>query len=720
MLVSNSLNAERTVLDLNTVPVGHVVGRTATGIGAIAQSGGGAEELDDLTDVALASPVDLQLLRYDGSGWVNADVNIEDLANVRSDSPLNAGNILQYDGTEWANTILRFDDGSALAPSITFTGDIYTGVYRDADDSVGVAAGGVQVASFSQLMPRIGIGAGVNVTGSGCIAIGNFALDGTHNPNTVNCIAIGQGALSANMAAVAPSNSVGIGVGTLANQTSATGNTAVGHGCLPNTAGASNNTAFGNLAGANIAGNRINTVSVGSTANALQSGSVAIGQACIANGADSITIGRSAGSSTMGARCIAIGTGAMDGTHTAANCNDVVAIGHGALTSNMAVATPNCQTVAVGQNALAGQTTANSNTAVGYDSGGGIATGNRCTFVGRAAAALSDVSDLTVLGSGALGGVANGLFFQTSIAAQTGGLPLNYNTADGRAGPNTSSILYKTDVTLAPLPVDDENGLSVVDKLRVIEYVGRNAPNDDKILGIIAEEAAEHVHPSLIPRDEDGAAFGIDYARLSCVLIQEVQKLRRDVAVLKGKPLPELPSYVPVVAADIYPAEKLMDDKLAEQKQQGKTAEFMMRVRRIVERIEKRPANESTILAGLNKRTRDAVLKTLEDKATAEAAREAALAEAEAARLEAEAQREADERDSRLDALARKKMAAKVDLETVGAKMKARIEALLEKDRLALEVATAARLEAEEVARLALQAAEEEERRLEEEAENDE
>lgn len=114
------------------------------------------------------------------------------------------------------------------------------------------------------------------------------------------------------------------------------------------------------------------------------------------------------------------------------------------------------------------------------------------------------------------------------------------------------------------------------------------------------------------------------------------------------------------------------------------------------------------------------MLKALEDKATAEAQRESALAEAEAARLEAEAQRETAEREARLDALARKKMAANVDLETVGPKMKARIEALLEKDRLALEVATAARLEAQETAKAALQAAEEEERRLEEEAENDE
>jgi hypothetical protein len=279
---------------------------------------------------------------------------------------------------------------------------------------------------------------------------------------------------------------------------------------------------------------------------------------------------------------------------------------------------------------------------------------------------------------------------------------MNIDRTTGFAGPVSSSIRFKSDVTLAPTPVDDEAGLSPIDKLRVIEFVGKSSPTDEKILGIIAEEAAEHVHPSLIPRDDDGAAFGIDYARLSCLLIQEVQKLRRDVAVLKGKPLPELPSYVPVKASDIYTAEQLSDDLLARQKEQGRAAIFERRVSKIVERVERKPEDESTILAGLNKRTRDAVRKVLEDKAAREA------------------QAEADAKSARLDALARKKMAAKVDLETVGPKMKARIEALKAKDEIAAQAAEAARLEAQETAKAAQIAAEEEERRLEEEAENDE
>jgi len=36
-------------------------------------SGGGASALDDLTDVTVSSPVDEQILEYNGSTWVNVD-----------------------------------------------------------------------------------------------------------------------------------------------------------------------------------------------------------------------------------------------------------------------------------------------------------------------------------------------------------------------------------------------------------------------------------------------------------------------------------------------------------------------------------------------------------------------------------------------------------------------------------------------------------------------
>jgi hypothetical protein len=684
---------------MNAVPVGHVLARTADGLGAVAQSGGGADELDDLTDVTITAPANLELLRYDGSGWANAAVNIEDLANVRADSPVNAGQILQYDGSEWANTVLRFDDGSDLAPSITFTGDTDTGVYRDADNSLGIATGGVETASFSQLMPRIGVAAGVNVTGGGCIAIGNQALDGTQNANTANTIAIGTGALSADMSAGAAVQSVAIGSAALTAQTTGRNNTAVGHSAGSSNIGGSSSVYIGS--GANTAISSLsNLVAIGQAATVGSAGGVVIGQASNVAGTDSITIGRAAGSTTMGARCIAIGTGAMDGAHTAANCTDTVAIGHGALTANLTPGSA-CTTVAVGAGALQGQTTGISNVAVGFDSGFGVATASGCVFVGRAASALADVSDMTVLGSSISAGVASGLFFRPATAIQSGGVAMNFNSVDGRAGPVSSSIRFKTDVTLASEPVDDEDGLSAIDKLRVIEFVGRNASTDDKILGIIAEEAAEHVHPSLIPRDEDGAAFGIDYARLSCLLIQEVQKLRRRVSSIEGKPLPELAAYVPVKASDIYPAEKLMDAELAEQKQQGKNAAFKRRVDKLTGRIAKNPERETEILTGLNKRTRDAVLAALEAQAQAEADAEAqaeaqaeAETQAEAERRRAEVEAEARAKEAKLNAIARRKMAeGKVD--EAGPKMKARIAALVEADRIQAEANARAKSEAE-------------------------
>jgi hypothetical protein len=421
-------------------------------------------------------------------------------------------------------------------------------------------------------------------------------------------------------------------------------------------------------------------------------------------------------------------------------------------------------TVAVGVGALGGQTTGANNAAFGHQAGLTSTNQSGQTLIGFQA--QSTANDTTCIGAlasaSALGAIAigrsnngpsavasifNGLAFPTTLAQVAPGLAVQFDL--GAMGPTTSSIRYKKDVTLAPLSPDAPATLKPIDLIRVVEFDSKVDGDDRRHLGMIAEEVVDLLHPSLVPRDTEGNPVGISYDRVVCLCIQEIQLLRRRVATLEGASLPALPEYTPVRARDLYDADQIDDETQAVQKQQYKARSRQLRIDRIVERIEKDPLKETAILNKLNKTTRDAVLKAMEDKATAEAEAEAtkeaarvAMQEAEAARLlaeqqaqeEAEAARVAAEeaaaqteaarllaaKEARLDALARKKMAANVDLETVGLRMRARIEALLEKDRLALEVAEAARLEAEEVARLAQIAAAEEERRLEEEAENDE
>ncbi len=719
VLVSNSLNGERTIFDLNSVPVGSLLGRTATGIGVYPTTGGGggptALTLDDLTDVRTTSPEPTvgQVLTYDGTEWVPNDA---------------------FSGT--------FADGTVGAPSITFTADTNTGFFRPASDTVGVTAGGTRVASLSQTSLAVGnlasavsssLSYGISVNASGTFAA-VFGQSSTAAGNAATVVGINSAAAGGDSIALGSqvsaagnrstaigqnstasgANSVAIGDGattagerevSLAGTTSGTFSTALGQG---STASATAATATG--ASATASGSR--SFAGGHLSSATGATSIAIGPDSRASSTNSVSIGTGAGSANMGAATIAIGRAALSGTMTSSPTG-IVAIGDGAMRGNLAVAATN--TVAIGTNALAAMTgLVSGNTVVGHNACNtvtgasdsvaigssaqvGSAAHQTCIGAGTSCTAAGAIAiGRSSLGVGASATISNGLAFPASLATVAPGLAVQFNA--GAMGPTTSSIRYKKDVTLASVAADAPGELKPFDNIRVVEYDSKVDGDNNRYLGIIAEELVDLVHPSLIPRDVEGNPAGISYDRLVCVAIQEIQLLRRRVAALEGVPLPALGEYTPIDASKLYDDDQIDDETLTTQKQQYRARYRQLRIDRLVERVEKNPSRESAILNTLNKTTRDAVRKVLEDKATAEAARETA------------------EREARLDALARKKMVANVDLETVGPKMKSRIEALLEKDRLALEVATAARLEAQ----AALQAAEEEERRLEEEAENDE
>ena len=71
----------------------------------------------DLDDVSIANPLSGEYLIYNGIGWVNSSldlsvVNIEDLANVSGRSSDDAGQILLWDGASWqtvAGRLVEFD-----------------------------------------------------------------------------------------------------------------------------------------------------------------------------------------------------------------------------------------------------------------------------------------------------------------------------------------------------------------------------------------------------------------------------------------------------------------------------------------------------------------------------------------------------------------------------------------------------------------------------------
>lgn len=80
----------------------------------------GASTLDDLTDVSLSSPSSGQILKYDGTDWVNANestgvTELEDLTDVNITSATD-GQILKYDGatSKWVNGTGGSGGASAL------------------------------------------------------------------------------------------------------------------------------------------------------------------------------------------------------------------------------------------------------------------------------------------------------------------------------------------------------------------------------------------------------------------------------------------------------------------------------------------------------------------------------------------------------------------------------------------------------------------------------
>jgi len=75
----------------------------------ITASGGGASNLDALTDVVITSPSTGQVLKYNGTNWINdtdatggGGGNLDSLTDVVITSPSNT-QVLKYNGTNWVN-----------------------------------------------------------------------------------------------------------------------------------------------------------------------------------------------------------------------------------------------------------------------------------------------------------------------------------------------------------------------------------------------------------------------------------------------------------------------------------------------------------------------------------------------------------------------------------------------------------------------------------------
>src|SRR5574344_839972 len=75
---------------------------------------GGATNLDGLTDVNITNPTNTQVLKFDGTNWINGNVeagsatNLDGLTDVNVTNPTNA-QILKFDGTNWVNDTMTIN-----------------------------------------------------------------------------------------------------------------------------------------------------------------------------------------------------------------------------------------------------------------------------------------------------------------------------------------------------------------------------------------------------------------------------------------------------------------------------------------------------------------------------------------------------------------------------------------------------------------------------------
>ncbi len=95
----------------------------------------------------------------------------------------------------------------------------------------------------------------------------------------------------------------------------------------------------------------------------------------------------------------------------------------------------------------------------------------------------------------------------------------------GQLGTVSSSIKYKENVTNLSDPTN------ILQQLRPVEfnYIGK-----EKIsIGLIAEEVAK-IYPEMVVY-QDGEIYTVDYARLPILLLAEMQKMRKDIDMLKSQ-----------------------------------------------------------------------------------------------------------------------------------------------------------------------------------------
>ena len=180
----------------------------------------------------------------------------------------------------------------------------------------------------------------------------------------------------------------------------------------------------------------------------------------------------------------------------------------------------------------AGITTGQSNILIGYTAGTGFTSSESYNIIigegnGRAPAGVSRV------GSIGFTDTANDLLkmFIAGIRGVTtdvnNAIPVLIDSA-GQLGTTSSSRVYKENIK------DMGDASAPIMKLRPVTFNYKKHEAHDIQYGLIAEEVAE-IMPELVVNDANGKIYSVKYQDLVPLLLNEVQKLSKEVAELKAK-----------------------------------------------------------------------------------------------------------------------------------------------------------------------------------------
>ena len=447
-------------------------------------------------------------------------------------------------------------NGTQSMPSISFSGDPDTGIFRPSAGKIALVEDGTLfLHNKGTANTALGFAALNNSTGTDNSAFGHAAL--IANTTGSSNAALGKSTLSSNTSG---GNNTALGADAMVANTTGGANVAVGNGALGNNTTGDTNTAIGTGALFN------NTTATGNTAVGFS--------ALIANntGTNNVAVGRDALANNTTDDSTAVGFEALKAATNPATPN--VAVGKLALTAN----TTGVMNTAIGTDALTANTVGVENTAVGHQALANT-TGDNNVGVGRAALGLNTSgSNNVAIGKGALnpnstgsnniaigfqagnntgGSVTNSIYIgnpgasgdngairiglvnshSSAFMAGIGGITTGESNAvpvlidsEGQLGTQNSSRRYKYDIE-AMADVS-----AMLSKLRPVTFRYKQSQSGQHPLqyGLIAEEVAE-VFPDLAVFNKDGSAQTVKYHLLPSFLLAGYQAQQNTIDALNAR-----------------------------------------------------------------------------------------------------------------------------------------------------------------------------------------